>query len=403
MPSPPCERASVRSTCVNGSKMLARNSGGMPTPESRMRNTTSSPSRAADSEMRPPFGVYFAALLTRFERICATRAKSPLSCSGSAGSCSDSVCRCASMFGLLVSIAAAMTCATSTVSILSSILPRVMRDTSSRSSTSRTSCFNWRAISSRAQAILRRVVLADAQDVHGVADRRQRIAQFVREHREELVLALVLFLDLAEQQRVVERGCAARRELGDHRERVGVETPRPRLEPERQHAEVAAADEQRHEHQRVHGKPARQRDARRRRTLGIAHDRFGLARTAHALDRLVAASGRRARRATRSSSRASGSFVDQAISWRSACPSADDERHDAHIGKTRHDEPRHLAQRRLEIERARERRRSPRRGTRAGARRARPLRARPFPRPARCAPAPAASPARRAGTARRRP
>src|SRR6185437_6674161 len=54
--NPPCERASVRSTCVKASKMLARNSAGMPTPESRIRNTTWSPSRAADSEMRPPFG-----------------------------------------------------------------------------------------------------------------------------------------------------------------------------------------------------------------------------------------------------------------------------------------------------------------------------------------------------------
>jgi hypothetical protein len=53
------------------------------------------------------------------------------------------------------------------------------------------------------------------QHVHGVGDRRERVAQLVREHREELVLALVRLLDLAVEQRVLERGRRARgREVG---------------------------------------------------------------------------------------------------------------------------------------------------------------------------------------------
>ena len=169
------------------------------------------------------------------------------------------------MPGLLVSIAAAATCATFTAPILSSILPRVIRDTSSRSSTRRTSCFNWRAISSRAHAsfpgsssLMRRMCTALLIGASG-------IAQLVREHREELVLALVLLLDLAKQQRIVERGRRAGRELRHHRERIRIEAARRRFEPERQHAELAATNQQRHEHQRMRGKAARQRNTRSRR------------------------------------------------------------------------------------------------------------------------------------------
>ena len=41
MPSPPCDRSSVRSTCVNISKIRGSISGGMPTPLSRTLTDTS--------------------------------------------------------------------------------------------------------------------------------------------------------------------------------------------------------------------------------------------------------------------------------------------------------------------------------------------------------------------------
>ena len=53
MPEPPSERASERSPWANRSKIRGSSSGGMPTPVSRTRMTTSSPSRRAVSAMRP--------------------------------------------------------------------------------------------------------------------------------------------------------------------------------------------------------------------------------------------------------------------------------------------------------------------------------------------------------------
>ncbi len=51
------------------------------------------------------------------------------------------------------------------------------------------------AIDHRARPVELRVAgRMQAQDLHGAADRRQRIAQLVSEHREELILALVHFL-----------------------------------------------------------------------------------------------------------------------------------------------------------------------------------------------------------------
>ena len=49
------------------------------------------------------------------------------------------------------------------------------------------------------------------EDMESVADRRKRIAQLVREHGEEFVLAPVLFADTSKERRVVERNRRARR------------------------------------------------------------------------------------------------------------------------------------------------------------------------------------------------
>ena len=81
--------------------------------------------------------------------------------------------------------------ASSTRSLRSSILPRVMRLMSSRSSTSRAIWPTWRSSISDAERSAFAVAAAQAQGSRGVADRRQRVAQLVRQHRQELVLAAV--------------------------------------------------------------------------------------------------------------------------------------------------------------------------------------------------------------------
>ena len=62
------------------------------------------------------------------------------------------------------------------------ILPREMRDTSSRSSISRAMWSTWRSIMSRARLGLGGTPARRCRIVHGVADRRERVAQFVRQH-----------------------------------------------------------------------------------------------------------------------------------------------------------------------------------------------------------------------------
>ena len=96
--------------------------------------------------MRPPGSVYFTALLSRLANTCARRTASASTSSASGGSVSVSSWRAASISGRLVSTAAAITSARSTMSLRSSILPRVMRDTSIRSSTRRTMWLTWRSI-----------------------------------------------------------------------------------------------------------------------------------------------------------------------------------------------------------------------------------------------------------------
>ena len=73
----------------------------------------------------------------------------------------------------------------------SSILPRLMRLTSSRSSTSRTIWSTCRSIISGAYGATSPSPLRQPQDLRRVADRGQRVAQLVGEHRQEFVLAAV--------------------------------------------------------------------------------------------------------------------------------------------------------------------------------------------------------------------
>ena len=80
----------------------------------------------------------------------------------------------------------------------SSILPCAMRETSSRSSTSRARWLACRPMTSRAHADLLGV-LRGRRDAGGAGGRGERVAQLVGEHREELVLAAVGLAQLAVQ------------------------------------------------------------------------------------------------------------------------------------------------------------------------------------------------------------
>ena len=120
----------------------------MPTPVSLTVTTTLSCSRRAVTVIRPPGSVYLAALLSRFEKTCARRTGSASRPSGSAGSATSSVWFAASISGRLVSTAAAITSARSTLTLRKSILPRVMRETSIRSSISRTMWSTCRSMTS---------------------------------------------------------------------------------------------------------------------------------------------------------------------------------------------------------------------------------------------------------------
>ena len=138
MPSPPCAFVEAWSTCTNNSKMWGSMSGAMPMPLSRTRSTASSPSRSAVSQMRPFASVYLAALVRRLPTTWASRTGSASRSRDSFGSRTLKSWPCASTSGCTVSTARATTVASSMRSLRSSILPRMTRDTSSRSSTSRT-------------------------------------------------------------------------------------------------------------------------------------------------------------------------------------------------------------------------------------------------------------------------
>ena len=139
--------------CVNSSKMCGMDSDAMPMPVSRTTISARRSCARAASTILPPSPVYFAALCSRLPTTCASRTGSPRTVSsGSPASTSRCWLFCSSS-GCTVSTAAASTSAIFTGSLTSTILPRAMRDTSSRSSTRRIMCFSCRAITPRDQMI----------------------------------------------------------------------------------------------------------------------------------------------------------------------------------------------------------------------------------------------------------
>ena len=149
-----------------------------------------SPSCSADSQICPPLSVYLAALVSRFVRICSSRTGSASAGKVPVATETVSLCWRASISGRADSMALWMTMPTSSRSLRSRILPRVIRETSNRSSISRDRCLTWRLITSMDQAIWSAASVRVA-NCDGAADRRQRVAQLVCQHGQELVLAAV--------------------------------------------------------------------------------------------------------------------------------------------------------------------------------------------------------------------
>ena len=190
-PRPPRERARLRSACENGSKMRGRTSGSIPSPVSRTSRSAAPPGSSPTRTVTvPPRGVNFAELASRFpddlrdpglvaldrdgrgrqlqER---ARRRRPRTRRGGPRPCRERARR---------DPAAAR---------WSWIRPRVMRVRSSRSSTSRERCPICRSITSRARAARAGVVRRAGEEVERVPDRRERVAELVRQDPEELVLA----------------------------------------------------------------------------------------------------------------------------------------------------------------------------------------------------------------------
>ncbi len=155
MPSPPVARSMLRSTWENMSKMRGSDSAGMPIPSSRTETKTSSARRSAASQMCPPRRVYLALLVSRLPRTCASRVRSASSEHGLArqrdgervpGGVDE---RPGCLHGTADHVGQQHPLRRS------SILSRLMREISSRSSISRTMCPSCRSIISRAWATAR--------------------------------------------------------------------------------------------------------------------------------------------------------------------------------------------------------------------------------------------------------
>ena len=134
--------------------------------------------------------------------------------SAGSGTSTVSSCPSASMSGRLVSTAASITAASSTRSLRSSSLPRVIAaETSSRSSTSRDHVRDLPLHQRRASAVALRVIARQLQDWRALRIGGQRVAELVGQRRQELVLAAVLPPAVGRLSR--SRSCSARLRLGD--------------------------------------------------------------------------------------------------------------------------------------------------------------------------------------------
>ena len=141
-----------------------------------------------DADACCPGSLYFAALVSRFETTCARRSGSPSTARPSGGTSRSTCWRRCSSSGLAISMPARPRLRPAPgARFRSSTLPRVMRETSSRSSTSRTRWSTWRSMMSCSCGL----AAAQPHQLQRREDRRQRVAQLVAEHGQELVLGPV--------------------------------------------------------------------------------------------------------------------------------------------------------------------------------------------------------------------
>ena len=111
--------------------------------------STYSPSRRRSNSTCPPRGVNFAALISRLPMTCASRTLSPATISFDPGNVRVNRWPASSSSGLARSQAASIAPARSRGTFSSVSLPRVMREMSRKSSTSRINCSTWRDMTRR--------------------------------------------------------------------------------------------------------------------------------------------------------------------------------------------------------------------------------------------------------------
>ena len=137
----------------NRSKITGRTPGAIPCPVSLTTISTCELIRCRCTWIRPPFGVNFTALMSRFHTICCRRLGSPVIGPARGSSTLWTRMPLASAASRTASSAASTTAVRSTLRTSSRILPVMTRETSSRSSTSWTCALALRSMTSSARVI----------------------------------------------------------------------------------------------------------------------------------------------------------------------------------------------------------------------------------------------------------
>ncbi len=152
IPRPPRARSSGASPWTKSSNTRSVRSADMPTPVSRIEKTASSRSCVTLTQMVPPPGVNFTALPTRLATICSRRVGSAWTHAGLRSF--SSLCAARRPPACRPSKARRTTSERSRACRSSTILPRMARPASSKSSVRRPRCSTWRAMTSRARRIV---------------------------------------------------------------------------------------------------------------------------------------------------------------------------------------------------------------------------------------------------------
>ena len=185
-PRPPSDRSRPWRPCTNRSNTTGSISRRMPMPVSLTATRSISPSRLALTAIGRRIGVYLAALVSRFANTCASRVLSPSTIRPVVDVDRQVVHPLLEQRARQLDRRARSSRRGRRCRDRSEILPRVMRETSSRSSTRRTTWRTWRV--DQRPLLLEDAVAAQLHHLQRGQDRRQRIAQLVPEHRQELVL-----------------------------------------------------------------------------------------------------------------------------------------------------------------------------------------------------------------------